>query len=1328
MKNNFRNPDPLHRYRRVVLLALGVLLPMACAVRGRAQALQYVPVVTTFAGGATASTICANSTDTIGDGCVATSSILSGPTTGDSDAAGNIYFADATNNVVRRIDAVTNIITVVAGEVGSTAECGGKTDAIGDGCQATQATLNAPRCVRIDRAGNIVIADVGDQVIRSINKTTGIITLLVGEVSTTSKTPPKNTAPTTPLTTALDSPYNFLFDPAGNMVISNSGGSAGGNDLLMVFAINGLIDPNNSKVYDLAGTGTTGTAGTTNGNGGLASAATFYAPRGLSLDANENVFSADYDDDQVREITSPGKNGQVTAAAVIAGTIAAYAGNGTDATTGNGTQATTAEVAAPQAVAFDNAGILYIEQYGSGNDFIRTVNPATGIINAYAGNGTATIAGDGGPAATASFYTPTGLKWNLGNRLTVMDTTNNRLRNIAPTPFFSGLAVGSTASQNASIQATAAVTPATETLSNTEFKAGTPTGCTLNTALASGAYCTLPVTFAPAGPGLRAGQLRVTDTNGNVYNDALLGVGLAPAAAFYGAPITTLAGNGTAGSSGNGAAATAALVNAPRGGAFDSAGNFYFADSGNNEVREIAKASGNISIVAGTGASGFSGDGAAATAATLKAPTGVAVDAAGNIYIADAGNNRIREVSSNTGFISTIAGTGTAGYTGDAGLATAATLNNPSGIAIDNAGTLYVADTGNNVLRAFNPNGGAIVTLAGNGTAGYAGDGSVPQLAELKAPSAVTVDLAGNIYVADTGNAVVRQIVPILFGIVNFQGNISTYAGTAGGTANTGDGGAATAAGLLTPGGVAVDAAGDLYIAAGGQVRLVSAATGTITTVAGTGGTGAYSGDGGSATAAVIPAPAQNLAVDAVGNVYLSDTAGNRLLLIAGSSAATIAFGSQTVATSSTPQTVTLYNSGNQLLTITGITVPTGYSQSTSAPNSCMNTTVLAAGAICTVTVTFTPPSVANYASQITISDNALNNTSSTQTIPLTGTGVGHLNPTTTTLTYSPANPTYGQSVMLTATINGGTNPSGKVNFVINSTTVVTANVANGQAMYTLTGLSAGMDSVTANYLGDSVNAGSSGSVSFTVLPAVLTVTASNVSIYPTQAIPALTYTVTGYVNNDTAAKAYSGAPALSTSATSSSPVGTYPITAALGTLTSTNYTFVFVPGTLTVLSPTFALSLSPTSLSLQPGQAGATTVTITPTAGYTGTVALSCSSLPADVLCTFNANTLAVNGGPATVQLTISTNNFPEIGSVRRGSSGTLLAMMFGLPMVLLFRKRRRLLGALLAVLVVVGLQAVSGCSTAPTYASPFSGSVTVTGTDTNQATAQAALQLTIQ
>ena len=272
-----------------------------------------------------------------------------------------------------------------------------------------------------------------------------------------------------------------------------------------------------------------------------------------------------------------------------------------------------------------------------------------------------------------------------------------------------------------------------------------------------------------------------------------------------------------------------------------------------------------ISTIAGNGTGWYSGDGGQATAATLNQPFGVAVAAAGNMYIADYNNSVIRKVST-AGIISTIAGNGTAGYSGDGSAATAAQLNNPTGLALDAIGNVYIADWGNSVIRKVNT-AGIISTYAGNGTAAYTGDGGQATAAALADPTGVAVDAAGNVYIADYSNNRIRK--------VSTAGIISTIAGNGTG-AYTGDGGQATAATLNSPYGVAVDAVGNMYIADWGNsvIRKVSAAS-IINTIAGT-GTAAYSGDGGQATAATLNNP-QGVAFDASGNVYIADRNNSRI-------------------------------------------------------------------------------------------------------------------------------------------------------------------------------------------------------------------------------------------------------------------------------------------------------------------------------------------------------------------------------------------------------------------------------------------------------------------
>jgi sugar lactone lactonase YvrE len=265
--------------------------------------------------------------------------------------------------------------------------------------------------------------------------------------------------------------------------------------------------------------------------------------------------------------------------------------------------------------------------------------------------------------------------------------------------------------------------------------------------------------------------------------------------------ISTFAGNGTQGFSGDGGQATSAQLSEPVGIAFDSSGNLYIADLGNKRIRKVTPA-GAISTIAGTKITGYSGDGGQAANAELNSPIGLAVDSSGNLYIADAENNRIRMVTP-AGVISTVAGNGNAGYSGDGGQATSAELDIPYGITVDSNGNLYIADSANSVIRKVTP-AGVISTVAGNGNNGYSGDGGQATSAQLNEPPKLAVDSTGNLYIADLYNERIRKVTP--------TGVISTVAGN-GTRGVTGNGGQATSAELNAPEAVTLDSSGNLYIA-----------------------------------------------------------------------------------------------------------------------------------------------------------------------------------------------------------------------------------------------------------------------------------------------------------------------------------------------------------------------------------------------------------------------------------------------------------------------------------------------------------------------------------
>jgi autotransporter-associated beta strand protein len=332
--------------------------------------------------------------------------------------------------------------------------------------------------------------------------------------------------------------------------------------------------------------------------------------------------------------------------------------------------------------------------------------------------------------------------------------------------------------------------------------------------------------------------------------------------------ITTVAGNGTAGYSGDGGPAGAATLEGPVGAAVDAAGDLFFADTNNHVIREVSP-TGIITTVAGNGTAGYSGDGGPAIAAQLDFPFAVTADAAGDLFIADTVNNVIREVRA--GVINTVAGNGTSGYSGDGGAATAAQLFDPTGVAVDAAGDLFIADGLNNVIREVRA--GVITTVAGNGTPGYSGDDGAATAAQLADPSGVAVDAAGDLFIADYNNSVIRKVR---------AGIITTVSGN-GAPGYSGDGGPATAAGLNSPPAVAVDADGDLFIAdfLNNVIREVSP-SGIITTVAGNFSAGAgYSGDNGPATAARLNNPT-GVAIDAAGDLFIVDSSNNVIREVTG--------------------------------------------------------------------------------------------------------------------------------------------------------------------------------------------------------------------------------------------------------------------------------------------------------------------------------------------------------------------------------------------------------------------------------------------------------------
>jgi len=345
---------------------------------------------------------------------------------------------------------------------------------------------------------------------------------------------------------------------------------------------------------------------------------------------------------------------------------------------------------------------------------------------------------------------------------------------------------------------------------------------------------------------------------------------LQPAASPSSPSITVIAGTGKLGFSGDGGPAVNAQLALPTGVAEDPTGTLYIADTANNRIRKVVDPttinSDDISTIAGNGTGGYAGDGGPATSAELRAPTGIAVDSAGNVFVADTGNNVVREISAG-GTIQTIAGTGKCTTAKPTKTAPALTVSlcAPTGVAVNSAGDVFISNTGQNDVWELLPNGN-LADYAGNSDNGLKGNGGPATNAELTAPTALAVDALGNLYIADTGNSEIRE--------VSTSGTITDFAGD-GKFGFSGDGGAATSAKLAGPTGLGVDPSGNVYIAdtVNDRVRIVSG--GIINTYAGNGKLG-NTGNGGPATSAELALPAGEIAADGSA-VYFADTGNSQV-------------------------------------------------------------------------------------------------------------------------------------------------------------------------------------------------------------------------------------------------------------------------------------------------------------------------------------------------------------------------------------------------------------------------------------------------------------------
>lgn len=633
------------------------------------------------------------------------------------DATGNMYITDIYNSVVKRVDAVTNVMTRFAGN--------GTFGFSGDGGPATAAQLDVPIAVTTDAAGNVYISDRDNYRIRKVS-TAGIITTIAGT----------GTAGLTgdggPATLAQMAPTDIATDAAGNVYFT---------------------DHTHSRIRKISGGIISTVAGTTfgySGDGGPATAAKIARPAALTIDNAGNILFFDEWNYRMQQVNT-------------AGIITTIAGNGTLGTghAGDGGLATNAVVSVNgTGISTDAAGNIYF----SSNSTIRKIDIVTGIINIFAGHYFSSgYLGDGGPAIDA-YLSPGGLGHDAAGNLYITQGTNNTIRRINTTGIINTIAgnglpryTGDEGPALKAIMEPYSVT--TDTASNVyifDFRNGEvrkiPAGSTTihriggngligydgdegyATVASFNRYCTINVD--------RPGNIYIVDQLASAVRK--IGVVDGVIRRIAGSPSVT-------GFTGDGGPATAARLTYPFAATVDTSGNVFITDQGNGRVRKI-NTGGIISTFAGTGVAGFSGDGGSATAARFLEPSAIATDKRGNIYIGD--SCRIRKINS-AGIITTIAGTGIYGHSGDGGPATSALLRLSYDIKIDDTGGMFIADYF--TIRHIDTSG-IIHTIAGTGVPGYTGDGGPAVLAQLDRPTGVAIDRYHNKYIADWFNHRLRFI------------------------------------------------------------------------------------------------------------------------------------------------------------------------------------------------------------------------------------------------------------------------------------------------------------------------------------------------------------------------------------------------------------------------------------------------------------------------------------------------------------------------------------------------------------------------------------------
>lgn len=878
---------------------------------------------------------------------------------------------------------------------------------------AVDANISSPTAVVFDSAGNYYISAPGQNRVFKVD-TTGFLTVLAGNgLPGYSGDGVSGGA----ANAELNQPWGLAVDAAGNLYIADQSN----------FVIRKVDASNTITTFS----GTQATCG--------GSANAYCYPQGMTTDASGNMFLADSNDCEVKQIV------------LASNTVSVVAGNGTCGYTGDGKAATLAELNAPSAVAVDSAGDLFIVDRG--NCVVREVVKSTGLIKTIAGGTNNTplgcsYNGDNIAATAAQIYYPYGIVVNsAGTTVTIADTYNLRVRQFTVGGKINtiaggggggycgdgGLATSACLFYPYGVMVANSGSFYVSDGGNNRVRPFT-LGGNINTVAGNGSATVATVTngVPPTDVTLYqawgvyqdpGGNIYVADTADEVVRELVKSSNV----------VNTFAGTGVLGFSGDGGGATAAQLYNPVGVSRDSSGNIYIADQYNCVIRMVNTA-GTISTFAGidngSGSSscGYSGDGGPAASAQLYYPASVYVDSKNNVYIPDTNNHVVRVVTSGT--INTIAGIpNDPGYSGDGGPAANAQLNAPSSVAEDGAGNLYIADTNNHRIREMNAASGIITTVAGNGAAGFSGDGLAIDNS-LYYPAGVWSDVNGNLFIADQYNSRVRW--------VNAAGLMTSFAGN-GTVGYVGDGTVATSSELYYPTGVWEDAAGNLIVADQYNYRIRG-----ITAFA------ALNSSAGSLTFPLLnvggTSPAQQVIISSVGPLTISNisitgdfseydncpfslpnattctmyvyfspkAAGIRTGAITFSTngffnnvstinltgtgsaisltGAPVAFGNQLEKTTSATKTVTVKNNGTTAITMGAITLNETTDFAISSNTCPAPGATLAAKASCVISLTFTPQTTGFKKGVVIINDS---DPTSPQIAGVSGTGTSNvsLNP-----------------------------------------------------------------------------------------------------------------------------------------------------------------------------------------------------------------------------------------------------------------------------------------------------------------------------------------------